>query len=93
MESKHKTIRSTDCQNNFGAYLKRVNQSTEPVFIEKHGKTCGVLLSFHEWQKLNSEKPFHKSAFLQKCDAFAESIQVKQTSSTQLLKELRDETS
>lgn len=93
MEVKFKTIRSTDCQNNFGAYLKQVNQSAEPVFIEKHGKPCGVLLSFHEWEKLNSDKPFKKSAFLQRCDAFAESIKTKQTTSTQLLKELRDEAS
>lgn len=49
------TITTHECTNNFNQALQAAYR--EPVFITDQGQPVQVLLSFQEYQRLNSNKP------------------------------------
>jgi prevent-host-death family protein len=47
----HKAIKATEAKNRFGLILKAVTKA-QPVFIEKHGEVCAVLIDIDSYNAL-----------------------------------------
>lgn len=94
-----KTATATDVKNRFGDYLGEILKSHEPLFIEKHGKTVAVLVDVKKWLQKDTPAPGRSKtpwcdglkALLRKHDRKRRSG--KFTSSLDLLREIRDESS
>lgn len=94
LNNENHPISTTEAQNNFGACLKKVLHTAQPVLVQKHGKPVAVLLDYRSWQTLVAQKPVKEDAWVAKCQKLVARIKRgrgKQTSAVELLKELRDE--
>lgn len=47
-----KTVSATDAKNRFGGVLHEVNQTGEPIVVEKDGKPVAVILSMDAYKRL-----------------------------------------
>ena len=47
-----KTVSATDAKNRFGGVLREVNQTDEPIVVEKDGKPVAVILSMDAYKRL-----------------------------------------
>ena len=47
-----KTVSATDAKNRFGGVLHEVNQTGEPIVVEKDGKPVAVILSMDAYERL-----------------------------------------
>ncbi len=97
MSETLETVPTTEVQNNFGAYLVRVQRYREPVLVERHGKTVAVLLGYEAWQELKGAKLPQRSAWVDAARAFSGAVSKKHrcqaTPAVSLIRELREETS
>ena len=94
LDDENLPISTTEAQNNFGACLKKVMHTAQPVLVEKHGKPVAVLLDYRSWQTLVAHQPAKQDAWVAKCQKLAARIQRRkkaQTPAVELLKELRNE--
>ena len=46
------TVSATDAKNRFGGVLREVNQTDEPIVVEKDGKPVAVILSIEAYERL-----------------------------------------
>jgi prevent-host-death family protein len=51
-----KTVSATDAKNRFGGVLHEVNQTDEPIVVEKDGKPVAVILSMAAYERLENPK-------------------------------------
>ena len=47
-----KTVSATNAKNRFGGVLREVNQTDEPIIVERDGKPVAVILSMDAYQRL-----------------------------------------
>ncbi|MCA9901332.1 MAG: type II toxin-antitoxin system Phd/YefM family antitoxin [Ardenticatenaceae bacterium] len=47
-----KTVSATDAKNRFGGVLREVNQTDEPIVVERDGKPVAVILSMEAYERL-----------------------------------------
>lgn len=92
-----KTLQATEVKNRFGEYLAEVAYGRDPIFVERHGHRVAVLVGIEAWEELQGRHP-QKPAWLTACGQLAEQIRqdrprAKQTSSVELIRQLRDEES
>ncbi len=52
MNIRPKTISVTDAKNRFGGVLREVNQTDEPIVVERDGKPVAVILSIQAYERL-----------------------------------------
>lgn len=89
-------VSTTEAQNHFGACLKKVLRTAEPVVVQKHGKPVAVILSYREWNALKGAKTRKKNPLVAACDKLAAKMrkrQGKQTSAVDLIRQIRKERS
>lgn len=49
---RRKTVSATDAKHRFGGVLREVNQTGEPIVVEKDGKPVAVILSMEAYERL-----------------------------------------
>lgn len=88
-------ISTTQAQNNFGACLKKVLHTAQPVLVKKHGKPVAVLVDYRSWQSLTANHHQETDLWTNACQKLVMGMRRrknnKQTPSVELLKQLRDE--
>ena len=47
-----KTVSATDAKNRFGGMLREVNQTDEPIVVERDGKPVAVILTMDAYERL-----------------------------------------
>lgn len=51
-----RTVTATDAKNRFGGVLREVNQTGEPIVVERDGKPVAVILSIEAYKSLQPSK-------------------------------------